>query len=190
MIFPIDQWLQIHNMVAPALAAAGLGVAVTAYGVRHRHLAEPGSPLTLQYMADTLVLVPFDRWSTITKKALDTALRLKGNVRVLHVAQDRAQVKELWVRNVVEPVQSEGRQAPELIFLERPSKRALSPAAEYILAAEKEVADRQIIVLIPELAVRHWWQKPLHNNGNRLLKFMLSARGGNRIMVIDVPWRL
>ena len=148
--------------------------------------------LQLPYLGEAVVLVPLDGWSSVTKKGLTVALQLHGQVRVVHLdPQDRRkEVEDLWRRNVITPLETAGRKVPELVFLQLPEMRAFSPMAEYVLKVERDEPDRQIVVVVPKLAVRHWWQKPLHNYRNRFLKWVLCARGSERIMVIDVPWYL
>jgi hypothetical protein len=66
----------------------------------------------------------------------------------------------------------------------------LLPLVDYILKVEQEHPDRQIAVLVPELAVRHWSQNLLHNQRAQLLKLLLLVRGNQHIMVINIPWYL
>ncbi len=44
--------------------------------------------------------------------------------------------------------------------------------------------------LIPELVERHWYHYPLHNKRAELLKFFLLLKGGQRTILINVPWYL
>jgi hypothetical protein len=126
------------------------------------------------------------------KKRLGLALQLKGEVRVVHLATDEshATFQALWERNVVAPLRNADKAVPELICLASRGGRVLQPMAEYILRAEREQPDSRIIVVLSELVVRHWWQKPLHNYRNRLLRLVLSVCGSQRIMTMNVPWHL
>ncbi|WP_245294432.1 hypothetical protein [Rhizobium aegyptiacum] len=45
-------------------------------------------------------------------------------------------------------------------------------------------------VLIPETVKGKWWQKLLHMNGAGRLRANLVKRGGARLTVATVPWRL
>ena len=148
--------------------------------------------LHVDYLSNSLVIMPLDRWSTITKKGLAVAVQLKGQLRVVHLETESSDedFEALWERNVVFPLKSADRAVPELVLLPSRKGRELQPIANYILEAERNQPDRQIIVVLSELGVRHWWQKPLHNNRNRLLRLILSMRGSPRIITINVPWRL
>jgi hypothetical protein len=50
--------------------------------------------------------------------------------------------------------------------------------------------DRQIAVLIPELVEFRWYHYFLHNHRAQWLKALLLFNGGQRVMVINVPWYL
>ncbi len=156
------------------------------------HKVGSNRSLRVDYLKSSLVIMPLDRWSVITKKGLSLAVQLKGQIRVVHVATDdaREEFEFLWQRNVVAPFEDAERTVPELVLLASPKGQVLRPMAEYILDIERDEPDRQIIVIVPQLAVRHWWQRPLHNYRSRILKLILSAFGSQRLMVIDVPWYL
>lgn len=174
-------------------AASGLAsVCVCFCLLRLSHTSALQRGLRVDLMKNSLVIMPLDRWSTITKKGLNLAVQLRGQVQIVHVDADdtRDQFESLWQSNVVAPLREAERAVPELIMLPSRSGRVLQPLAEYILQAERSEPDRQIIVVVPRLAVSRWWQQPLHNNRSRFLKMILSAFGGQRIMIIDVPWYL
>ena len=50
--------------------------------------------------------------------------------------------------------------------------------------------ERQIAVLIPELVESRWYHYFLHNHRAQGLKALLLFYGGQRVMVINVPWYL
>ena len=191
----VATFLQLAIDFGTAGYLAVVVVACTAAAVYTRHVRQGAGfekALRLPYLGEAVVLVPLDSWTSVTKKGLTVALQLHGQVRVVHPdPQDRRnEVEDLWQRNVISPLETAGKKVPELVFLRSPEMQAFSPMAEYVLKVERDEPDRQIVVVVPELAVRHWWQKPLHNYRNRFLKWVLYARGSQRIMVIDVPWYL
>lgn len=184
----------VLNYPGGALASVALAMfaAASLYTGRARRRVGLHRSLRVSYLSEALVLLPIDRWSTITKKGLTVALQLRGQIRVVHVDAHALadEVEEMWMHNVVAPLKSAGQRIPEFIILKPPVSYALSPMAAYVLQVEREEPDRQIVVIVPELAVRYWWQKPLHNYRNRFLKWVLYTRGSQRIMIIDVPWFL
>ena len=178
---------------APAfILMAALVLAFVLYSSDGWRTAKPVRALQLPYLSEALVLLPLDSWSSVTKKGLTVALQLKGQLRVVHAHADVApeEIAEMWQRNVVAPLTHAGTEIPELVYLDSAETRALSPMANYVLKVERDQPDRQIVVVIPQLAVRHWWQRPLHNYRCLLLKSILYARGSQRIMIVDVPWFL
>jgi amino acid transporter len=145
--------------------------------------AEPGEPI---------VVVPIDRWSRISEKALSFALSLSCDIRCLHVrtSDDPDPFCDAWDNDVVAPLKEAGRCIPKLVTLKSPYRYILYPILEYILNVEKETDTRKVCVLIPELVVQHWWEGMLHNRRSDLLKVMLLVRGNRRIIVINIPWYL
>jgi amino acid transporter len=145
--------------------------------------AEPHEPI---------VVVPIDRWSRISEKALSFALSLSSDIRCVHVrtSDDPDPFCDTWDRDIAAPLKQMGRYIPKLITLKSPYRYILYPILEYVLNVEKETDTRKVCVLIPELVVRHWWEGMLHNRRSDLLKVMLLLRGNRRIVVINIPWYL
>ena len=145
--------------------------------------AEPGEPI---------VVVPIDRWSRISEKALSFALSLSCDIRCVHVrtSDDPDPFSDSWDRDIVAPLRAAGRCIPKLVTLKSPYRYILYPILNYVLDVEKETENRKVCVLIPELVVRHWWDSLLHNRRSDLLKVMLLVRGNRRIIVINIPWYL
>jgi amino acid transporter len=139
-----------------------------------------------------LVVVPLDRWTRITEKALRFAMKLSDQVQAVHVDAEeaRAHVEEMWQRNVAFPVNKAGKPVPEMVFLSSPYRFVITPLVDHILQLERDHPERQIAVLVPELVVKHWWQTPLHNQRAQILKLLLLVKGNQRIMVINIPWYL
>ena len=149
-------------------------------------------PIRLDHLEHPLVIVPLDRWTKITEKALRFALKLSDQVQAVHVdAEDIChELETSWNADVVGPFQAAGRTVPEFVLLPSPYRFVLVPLVDHILKVEQDHPDRQIAVLIPELVVKHWWQAPLHNQRSQMLKLLLLLRGNQRIIVINIPWYL
>ncbi len=149
-------------------------------------------PMRLDNLLEPLVVVPVDRWTRITEKALRFAMKLSDQVQAVHVdAEDLCQeVEASWAKEVVAPFAQAGKTPPSFVSLQSPYRFVLMPLVEYILKLEHDHPDRQIAVLVPELVVRYWWQTPLHNQRAQMLKLLLLLRGNQRIIVINIPWYL
>ena len=149
-------------------------------------------PMHVENLNEPLIIIPLDRWSRMSEKAVRFAMKLSDEVQAVHVDAEGCyeEVKQMWRHNVAEPFKEAGRVAPELVLIESPYRFVLGPLVDYILKVESECPHRQVAVLVPELVVKHWWQTPLHNQRAQVLKLLLLMRGNQRIMVINIPWYL
>ncbi len=149
-------------------------------------------PMRFENLNEPLIIIPVDRWSRISEKAVRFAMKLSDQVQAVHVDAEECyeQVQENWRLNVARPFAEAGRIPPELVFIESPYRFVLTPLLDYVAEVERNCPDRQIAVLVPELVVKHWWQTPLHNQRAQVLKLLLLVRRNHRIMVINIPWYL
>jgi amino acid transporter len=149
-------------------------------------------PIIPAEVTQPIVVVPIDRWSRITEKALSFALGMSNDIRCLHVqtAEEPDEICKDWERDVAAPLRAAGKCVPKLEILQSPFRYVLLPVVNYILAAEKESEYHKICVLVPELVVCHWWENLLHNRRADMLKVILLMRGNRRIVVINIPWYL
>jgi amino acid transporter len=156
---------------------------------REVFLDRPIQPAQLQ---EPIVLVPIDRWSRITEKALSFALSMSNDIRCLHVqvADEPDEICNDFDKFIADPLKAAGKCVPKLEILQSPYRYVLQPMVDYILKAEKESEVRKVCVLVPELVVLHWWENLLHNRRANLLKAILLLRGTRRIIVINIPWYL
>ncbi|HTV06622.1 MAG TPA: APC family permease [Acidobacteriaceae bacterium] len=157
-----------------------------------RELAEP-KPLNVENLQPPLVVIPLDKWSRITEKALRFALSLSPDIIAVHVqtADDHGtSVCDEWEQKIADPLRAAGMKVPELVTLQSPYRFVLAPLTDFVLEKEKALGRRQVAVLVPELVVRHWWENLLHNQRANLLKLMLLVKGNQRILVINIPWYL
>jgi amino acid transporter len=141
---------------------------------------------------EPVVVIPVDRWSRISEKALSFALSISADVRCIHVqvGEDTDPFCTEWGQNIVAPLEAASRSVPTLVTLKSPYRYVLQPVVDYVLKVEQDTGNRKVCVLVPELVVRHWWQGLLHNRRADLLKVILLVRGNRRIVVINIPWYL
>jgi amino acid transporter len=149
-------------------------------------------PLVPAEITEPIVILPLDRWSRISEKALSFALSMSNDIRCLHVqvADEPDDICKDWDRDVVAPLRAAGKCIPKLEILHSPYRYILTPVVDYVFKTERETKFHKICVLVPELVVRHWWQNLLHNRRADLLKVILLMRGNRRIIVINIPWYL
>jgi hypothetical protein len=149
-------------------------------------------PIVPAEITQPIVVLPIDRWSRITEKALSFALSMSTDIRCLHVqtGEEPDEICEDWEKDVAAPLRAAGKCVPKLEILQSPFRYVLAPVVDYVLAVERESSFRKVCVLVPELVVRHWWDNLLHNRRADMLKVILLLRGNRRIVVINIPWYL
>ena len=149
-------------------------------------------PIVPAEVSEPIVVVPIDRWSRISEKALSFALSMSCDIRCVHVqtVEGPDSFCDAWDKDIVAPLKAAGRCIPKLITVQSPYRYIVAPIVDYALNVERESATCKVCVLIPELVVQHWWEGMLHNRRSDLLKVMLLMRGNRRIVVINIPWYL
>ena len=147
-------------------------------------------PIQPADLVEPIVIVPVDRWSRITEKAISFAISMSSDIRCVHVdvAPDDEELCATWEKMVAAPLRAAGKPVPHLEILKSPYRYVLHPVIDYILKVERDSKVRKICVLVPELVVRHWWENLLHNRRADLLKVILLVRGNRRIVVLNIPW--
>lgn len=141
---------------------------------------------------EPVVVLPIDRWSRVSEKALSFALSLSSDIRCVHVltAGTADDFCDAWDDYIAKPLRDAGRCVPRLITLKSPYRYIIQPLVDYVLQVERETDFKKVCVLVPELVVRRWWETVLHNRRSDLLKVILLVRGNRRIVVINIPWYL
>jgi amino acid transporter len=149
-------------------------------------------PIVPADVTKPIVVLPLDRWSRISEKALSFALSMSDDIRCVHVqiTEDQDPFCAQWEKDIAAPLREAGKCIPKLITLKSPYRYVLQPVVEYVLGVERETDFHKVCVLVPELVVRHWWEGLLHNRRADLLKVILLLRGNRRIIVINIPWYL
>ena len=150
------------------------------------------APLRVDGIKPPLVIIPLDRWSRLTEKALRFALSMSPDIIAVHVdsGHDEQSICDEWEHKVAEPLRSAGLAVPRLVNLTSPYRFVIAPVMDFVLQQERANENRQIAVLVPELVVKHWWENLLHNQRANLLKLTLLVKGNQRILVINIPWYL
>jgi hypothetical protein len=89
---------------------------------------------------------------------------------------------------VAGPARAAGRPSPRLVLRKSTYRQFFAPLIDYVQQLRDDHADRDIVVIVPELIVRHWYQTILHNNRGTVLRGLLRLRGGPRVVVVSVPF--
>lgn len=171
----------------------------TMWAVRHHYMRvsreiATDKPLLLTGIDRPHIIVPIDRWSRVSEKALRFALSLSNEIEAVHVrvegSEESVTICDEWEKMVASPMREDGETPLRLTILDSPYRFVLLPMVDHVLAREQELVGRNIAVLVPELVVKHWWENLLHNQRANLLKLLLLVKGKQRIFVINIPWYL
>lgn len=140
-----------------------------------------------------LFIVPILGWNRIAELAIRYSLQLSEEVIAVNVTNDEDSANELrlvWKGQVEEPAQQMGFRAPRLKIILSPFRLLFRPLLDFVQQMEKENPDRVIAVVIPELVEPKWWEYLLHNYSVSMLKARLLMDGGNRVIILNIPWHL
>jgi amino acid transporter len=150
------------------------------------------APLFTAAVQEPIVVMPIDRWSRISEKALGFALSLSKDVRCVHIqsAEETDPICIDWDRLVTQPLKAEGKPVPTLVTKISPYRYIIQPLIDYILEQAPADTNQRLLVLVPELVVHHWWENLMHNQRANLLKVLLLLKGNKNIVVINIPWYL
>ena len=163
----------------------------------HRHYAAVATqvaddePLVLTDTQPPIVVVPVQSWSKLTSRGLRFALELSPDVRALHILTQDTTICELtgvWEDLVGGPARAAGFPVPQLILRKSTYRQFFAPFVDYIEQLRDRHADRDIIVIVPDLVVHHWYHTFLHNNRGAVLRQLLRMRGGPRVVVVNTPF--
>jgi amino acid transporter len=149
-------------------------------------------PIVPAEITEPIVVLPIDRWSRISEKAICFALSMSSDIRCVHVltAGETDAFCDEWEEKIASPLRADGKCVPRLVTLRSPYRYILQPVVDYVLSVERETNFKKVCVLVPELVVKSWWENLLHNRRSDLLKVILLMRGNRRIIVVNIPWYL
>src|ERR1700723_2691 len=141
------------------------------------------------HKSSPITVVPIDRWSVVTKQALEFASRISSEIIAVHVqAGDSGELlRDVWPRYVETPFNAAGQQPPTLTLLPSPYRFVIVPVVQYVLKLSKDNPQRRIVVVIPQLMESEWFEYFLHNQRGRLLEWALLAQGNKRILTMSAP---
>jgi amino acid transporter len=136
-----------------------------------------------------IAVVPIDRWSRVSKQALELASKMSTEIIAIHVepGEHSQLLRDDWERYVEKPFRRAGLQSPSLAILPSPYRFVIVPIVQYILELSKNYPQRQVVVVIPQLVEDHWYEYFLHNQRGRLLEWALLAQGNQRIFTVSSP---
>ena len=125
------------------------------------------------------MILPIDRWSRISEKALSFALSMSNDIRCLHVqtAEKPDEICRDWEKDVAGPLRAAGKCVPKLEVLQSPYRYILQPVVDYVLEAEKSCEGRKVCVLVPESGGTALVGKPAAQSTRRSAQGNPAAEG-------------
>jgi hypothetical protein len=178
------------------LAVLVIPLTVFTFSRIKRHYADVATqvaderPLDHAETVPPIVVVPVQSWNKLTRRGLRFAVQLSPEVHALHILTQDTTICELtpmWEELVSGPARDAGIPPPRLVLLKSTYRQFFMPLIEYVEKLRDDNPDRDIVVIVPDLVVRHWYQAVLHNNRGTLLRSLLRLRGGPRVVVVNVP---
>jgi len=178
-------------------ASIGLLVSIHRYHERlSRNLASVGE-FTLEETDPPTVLVAYEERNRMTDRALRFAMTLSPDVIAVHLLrlagpeqeEELAAIRETYNREVAAPLEKKGVSPPRLMLVAAPFREIHGPILELVGKIDEATPGRSVAILIPELVLRHWWERPLHSRRADRLRSALMEHAGPRLMIVTSPWR-
>jgi amino acid transporter len=126
-----------------------------------------------------LAIVPVSTLNRATVRALAYAVSLRMPVLALHVTpteEEGERFRQYW--------RAWGEHVP-LEVIESPYRAVVAPTIAYIESLHAQRPELTLTVIVPELALRHWWQRRLHDDDASRLRRALEPL--SKIVVTTVP---
>jgi amino acid transporter len=148
-------------------------------------------PLDLSGLTPPIVVIPMRRLDQVGQKALRFALTISPDVYVVQVQAEELDTEDLqarWRERVEEPVRQIGQmKAPELVLVRSAYREFFGRFLRWVRQLTATYPERHVIVLIPELVQRRWYQLLASHRALRL-KALLLLNGGPHVSVMSTPW--
>ena len=143
------------------------------------------------------MLVAVEGRNRLSDRALQFAMTLSPDVIAIHLLrlegpeaeEDGRELRRRWDAEIVVPLTALGRVAPRLVLLPAPFREIHGPLLAFMERLDADTPGRSVAVLIPELVLKHWWERILHSGRGERLRAALLQHGGPRLNVIISPWR-
>jgi hypothetical protein len=133
----------------------------------------------------------------MSDRALRFAMTLSPDVVAVHLLgltgpeehEDVVALRHRFDAEVAGPIEAMGGQPPRLVLLPAPFRDIQGPMLKLVERIDEATPGRSVAILVPELVLKRWWQRPLHGRRAAKLRNALVAHAGPRVMVITSPWK-
>ncbi len=140
-----------------------------------------------------VAILPVSHWDRSSEAALQFACSLTPDVQIVHINcgdEHDEQTADGWDQRLDRAASAAGLPCPKIVELPSPFRFITSPILNYVLEQERNLPERKLAVVVPELVTARWYHFLLHNHRSTVLKALLLLKGNRRIVVINVPWYL
>ena len=175
----------------------GLLVAVRRYYDRLGKRLAVSTGFDVEEIDPPTVLVAYEERNRMTDRALRFAMTLSPDVLAVHLLslsgpeqEDNVRaVHAAFDRDIAAPLIARDLTPPRLIAVPAPYREIQEPLLRLVERIDAETPGRSVAIIIPELVLRHWWERLLHSRRAARLRQALLAHAGPRLMVVSSPWR-
>jgi hypothetical protein len=161
------------------------------YNERLAAVTRAEGPIDVANLKAPIVVIPLRRLDQVGQKALRFALTISPEIYVVQVLAEELDTEDLqarWRERVEEPVRDRlSATPPRLVLIRSPYRRFFERFLAWLRELTATRPDRQVIVLIPELVQRRWYQFVVSHRAMRL-KAQLLLKGGPHVSVMSTPW--
>ncbi len=129
-----------------------------------------------------LAVVPLESLDLASMRTLAYAASLCQPVLALHISptdEEADRFRNYW--------QAWGNHLP-LEIIVSPHRALVAPLVNYIWSLHRQRPDLTLTVILPEIVVRHWWQRLMHNHVAPRLRRALRALP--KVVITTVPFHL
>ena len=149
-------------------------------------------PLELPEPQMPLVVMAANSWNKLTQHGLKFALRMSTEVYVVQIKTERDHIEDFadtWQLLIASRAHAAKITPPKLIVLTSDYREFFNPLIDFISKLANENPGRDVVVVIPDLVMSHWYEGILHNNRGTLLRTLLRIYCPSRV-VVDTRFRL
>ena len=176
--FALGAWIVI--VVVPLLVLVMLFIH-REYGTEEREVGVRPETIIGPGLRHQQVVVAAPSFNRALIQAIKVGRTMSDDARVVHVTDDLAAGERLRARLE--------RQVPgvPVVIVESSYRTLVRPFVRYLEVEKSEHPDDVLIVLIPQVVPRHWWERALYNqNGDRIRAALVGRKD---VVVLDVPYR-
>jgi amino acid transporter len=171
--------------------------AINRYYVRQNDRMAATEPFVVEEHDPPTVLVAYEERNRMTDRALRFAMTLSPDVLAIHLlrlqgpdeGEEVASIRDRFEREIAAPLAAAGESAPRLMLVPAPYREIDGPLLELVDKIDTATPGRSVAIIIPELMLRHWWERLFHSRRAARLRAALMEHAGPRLMVISSPWR-